>query len=372
MEFPRAAAAHAPGDFLGDLATRLEARARPGPAPEAPALLWYAPSALDAEARRVLAGLPGAERVSAGGLACRSVAPRELAERAGPHPALRCLAAALGAALAPPPRALVMGILNVTPDSFSDGGEFLATERALERGRALRDEGADWLDVGGESTRPGAEPVAPEVELERVVPVLRTLAREGRAVLSVDTTKAEVARAALEAGARIVNDVSAGRNDPALLPLVAAHGAGLVLMHAQGTPRDMQRDPRYADVVREVAAHLRARARAAWEAGVAPERIVLDPGFGFGKRPADNLALLRALPELRALGFPLCVGLSRKSFLGHLSGQQEPARRGPETLAATALAAAAGAAVHRVHEVATTRAALAIAGALAADTGTAR
>jgi dihydropteroate synthase len=217
--------------------------------------------------------------------------------------------------------------------------------------------------VGGESTRPGAEPVPAEVERERVLPVIAAL-REARARLSVDTTKAGVAQAALEAGAEAVNDVSAGRNDPAMLPLVAEHGAALILMHAQGTPRTMQTAPRYQDVVREVAAHLRERARAAWQAGVEPARIALDPGFGFGKLLEHNLELMRALPELRSLGFPLCVGLSRKSFLGRLTGLEEPRERDEATRAATALAAYLGAELHRVHTVRSVRSALAIARAL--------
>ena len=381
MELPRALAAAEPAHFLGELATRLEARARPatGGDPRLPAALWCAPAALDERAREQLAGLRGAELVpDAGGLARLTVTASGLHALAPAHPALACLAATLAAALEPPPRPLVMGILNVTPDSFSDGGRFLAQAQALEHGRALLAAGADWIDVGGESTRPGAEPVPLAQELERVVPVVRVLAREERARVSIDTTTAAVARAALEAGARLVNDVSGGRNDPEMLPLVAEHGAGLILMHAQGSPREMQRTPRYDDVVREVAAHLRARARAAWQAGVEPGRILLDPGFGFGKRLEDNLALLRALPELRSLGFPLCVGLSRKSFLGRLSGQDDPARRASESVAATALAAAGGAALHRVHEVGPTRAALAIASAgpcevaLPADTGRSR
>ena len=367
MEFPRAQAAVAPADYLGDLATRLEARARScsNRDPDAPARLVFGPAALDAQALERLPRIRGAElRREEHGLARLTVVPARLKAEAKENGGLRCLSAAIDAALAAPPPPIVMGILNVTPDSFSDGGRFLETDQAIEHGRALVAAGADWIDVGGESTRPGAEPVALEAELERIVPVVRALAADGRCVISIDTTKAEVARAALAAGATVVNDVSAGRNDPALLPLVADRGAGLVLMHAQGSPSDMQRDPRYGDVVREVTAHLRARARAAWQAGVAPERIALDPGFGFGKRLEDNLALLDALPELRSLGFPLCVGVSRKSFLGRLSGEGEPARRLSETLAATALAAAAGAVIHRVHEVGPVRAALAIAGAL--------
>ncbi|MEQ1894415.1 MAG: dihydropteroate synthase, partial [Planctomycetota bacterium] len=218
------------------------------------------------------------------------------------------------------------------------------------------------LDIGGESTRPGAEPVALEDELARVLPVVEALAPRG--ALSIDTTKARVAAAALAAGARVVNDVSAARLEPEILALVAAHGAGLILMHMRGTPRDMQREPHYDDVVREVTAHLRARAAAAWQAGVALERIALDPGLGFGKDLNHNLALLRALPELTSLGFPLVVGLSRKRFLGALTGEERPERREHATTAGVALAHARGAAWHRVHDVCAARAALAVAAAL--------
>jgi dihydropteroate synthase len=370
MEFPRGLAAGAPEVFLGERAVRLETRARPGARGdrEAGAELLFVPEALEPALLERLRTRWQAEAAPAeGGLARVRVVPARLAGLEGDHPSLACLAAALRAVLAPPPRPIVLGILNVTPDSFSDGGRYLAQERAIEHGRELRAAGADWIDVGGESTRPGAAAVPLELELERILPVVRALAREG--VVSIDTTKAAVARAALEAGATVVNDVSAGRNDARMLPLVAEHRAGLVLMHARGTPRDMQADPRYGDVVRTVAAHLRERARAARDAGVDPARIALDPGFGFGKTVEHNRALLAALPELRALGFPLCVGLSRKSFLGRLSGCAEADQRGAETVAATALAAAAGAALHRVHEPGPIRRALAIASALAADTG---
>jgi dihydropteroate synthase len=262
-----------------------------------------------------------------------------------------------------------MGILNVTPDSFSDGGAFLDPDRAVARGRAMLAEGADLLDVGGESSRPGSQPISAALEIERVLPVIAALARDGRTTVSVDTTKASVARAALEAGASVVNDVSAGRNDPELLSLVAERGAGLILMHMQGTPHDMQRAPRYDDVVREVVGHLRERARAAWQSGVGPERIALDPGLGFGKSLAHNLALMRALPEMRSLGFPLCLGASRKSFLGRLSGEERAERRGSETTAAVALGAFLGAEIHRVHDVGAARAALTVARALASGEG---
>lgn len=353
---------------LGELACALEARARGAPGETGQARLVFAAGVLGASERAFLleAGT-AAEAPTAGGLASLTIEPERLAELARRSPAAHCLLAAHRAATRPRGPARVMGILNVTPDSFSDGGTHLGVAGAVEHGRRLFAEGADIVDVGGESTRPGAEPVPSAVERERVVPVVAALAGQGP--LSVDTTKAEVARAALEAGATIVNDVSAGSRDPELLPVVAKARAGLVLMHLRGQPRDMQRDPRYDDVVREVAAHLRARARAAWRAGVDPARIALDPGIGFGKLLEHNLRLMRALPELRSLGFPLCLGVSRKSFLGRLSGEEQAARRGPETLAAVVLADGLGAEIHRVHEVAPVRAALRVARALAADKG---
>ncbi len=355
--------------LLGELASRLEARLECRGLPPAPpagrARLVFAPQGLTREEHALFAEAPGAELGPAeDGLARLVIAPEVLSALAQNSPAARCLDAALRAATAPPGPARLMGIVNVTPDSFSDGGAWLDGARAIEHGLRLIEEGAELIDVGGESTRPGAAPVSVEVELERVLPVIRALAQDGRAVLSIDTTKSEVARAALDAGASVVNDVSAGRSDARLLPLVAERQAGLILMHMQGTPRTMQDRPSYADVVREVAGALRACAQAAWRAGVEPARIALDPGLGFGKLVEHNLALMRALPELRSLGFPLCVGLSRKSFLGHLSGQTEPARRTHETSAGVALCAYLGAEIHRVHEVAPARAALRVAQAL--------
>lgn len=365
-------------DLLGDFASRLEGRLErralpPGPLGQRVRLV-FARAALGADELALLAH--DAEIAPASdALLCLSIAPASLAELALRSPAARCLAAAVRAATAPPGPARLMGIVNVTPDSFSDGGVWLDDRldgaRAIEQGLRLIEEGAELIDVGGESTRPGAEPIPAELELARVLPVIRALAQDGRAVLSIDTTKSEVARAALDAGATVVNDVSAGLGDARLLPLVAERRAGLILMHMQGTPRTMQAQPRYDDVVREVVCALRARARAAWRAGVEPARIALDPGLGFGKHLEHNLELMRALPELRSLGFPLCVGLSRKGFLGRLSGESEPARRASETSAGVALAAFLGAEIHRVHEVAPARAALRVALALARPAPTA-
>lgn len=247
-----------------------------------------------------------------------------------------------------------MGILNVTPDSFSDGGRWLDADAAVRHGLALVADGADVVDVGGESTRPGAAPVPADEERRRVVPVLSRLARESDVVLSVDTTKAGVAAAALEAGASVVNDVSAGLLDPDLLRVVADAGAGYVVMHMQGEPRTMQVDPRYRDVVDEVATFLVERLDAAREAGVAEGRLWADPGIGFGKTGRHNLELLAALPVLAArVRVPVLVGTSRKSFLGALVGRSggRPDERDDATLATVAWALERGAHGVRVHDV---------------------
>ncbi len=247
---------------------------------------------------------------------------------------------------------LVMGILNVTPDSFSDGGRFASTDAAVAHALAMAAEGADLIDVGGESTRPGSQPVPADVQVARVVPVIAALRRRGSAVtLSVDTTRAAVAEAALDAGADVVNDVSAGRDDPGLLPLVARRRAAVILTHMQGTPATMQDDPRYGDVTREVADFLRERARAAAAAGVDERRVLLDPGIGFGKTAGHNLELLRRLADLAALGRPLVVGTSRKGFIGKVTGVTDPAERLFGTAATVAWSLANGAAVIRVHDV---------------------
>jgi dihydropteroate synthase len=270
-----------------------------------------------------------------------------------------------------------MGILNVTPDSFSDGGAFMESDAAVAHARQLVGEGAHIIDVGGESTRPGAEPVSAERELERVQPVLEGLADSGLtglAQVSIDTCKAEVARAALDAGATLVNDVSALRADPAMAGLIADSGAECCLMHMRGEPRTMQRDVRYTDVVDEVKAFLEERLRFAVGEGIEEERVMLDPGIGFGKTAAHNLELLRRLGELTALGRPVLVGTSRKSFLGRIvadaaprgEGEPEPApvdRRLAGTIATNVLALERGASVFRVHDVAPLRDALATAAA---------
>ena len=244
-----------------------------------------------------------------------------------------------------------MGIVNCTPDSFSDGGQHPDAAAAVAHGQRMATEGATWLDVGGESTRPGAAEVPVDDELARVLPVVRELAAAGHAV-SIDTRKASVAEAALEAGAMMVNDVSAGRHDPAILEVTASAGALYTAMHSRATPADMQRAPRYDDVVAEVREELAdALARAA-AAGIAPDRLVLDPGFGFAKDDGHNLTLLARLDELHDLGAPLLVGLSRKRTLGHVTGRVDPGERLAASVAAVALAVAHGAALVRVHDVA--------------------
>jgi dihydropteroate synthase len=258
---------------------------------------------------------------------------------------------------------LIMGVLNVTPDSFSDGGQFLDADAAVEHGLRLTAEGADILDVGGESTRPGADPVSEDEELRRVVPVIERLASDGRARLSIDTTKVAVARAALDAGASLVNDVSAFRFDPGMAALVAEAGVGCCLMHMLGEPRTMQEDPRYDDVVSEVKAFLEERLAFAVSEGVDEECVWLDPGIGFGKTVEHNLELLRRLDEIVAIGRPVVVGTSRKSFLGKLAGGRDEGERLPGTIATNVLALERGASVFRVHDVAQNADALAVAAA---------
>ena len=254
-----------------------------------------------------------------------------------------------------------MGVVNVTPDSFSDGGLYLDADAAVGHGEQLAGEGADILDVGGESTRPGSEGVPAEEELRRVVPVVKRLASGCR--VSIDTTKAEVARAALKAGASIVNDVSAFRFDPELAGVVADAGVDCCLMHMLGEPRTMQEDPRYEDVVDDVKAFLEERLAFAVGEGVAEERIWLDPGIGFGKTADHNLELLRRLDEIAAIGRPVVVGTSRKSFLGKLTGGRPEGERLPGTIATNVIALERGASVFRVHDVAQVRDALLVAAA---------
>src|SRR5438128_7704970 len=246
---------------------------------------------------------------------------------------------------------LIMGVLNVTPDSFSDGGKFLTTEKAVEHGMQMAAEGADLIDVGGESTRPGAEPVAAEEELHRVIPVIEKLRPKIHIPISIDTSKAQVARAAIEVGASIVNDVTGGRGDEQMLPLVAEKKSAFILMHMQGTPRTMQIQPRYTDVVAEISEFFRQQYARAIGLNIDPMAIAFDPGFGFGKTLEHNLELLARLERLRAHDRPLVVGVSRKSFLGKLVGLPKISDRLVPGVALTSLLRARGADVFRVHDV---------------------
>jgi dihydropteroate synthase len=261
----------------------------------------------------------------------------------------------------PVPDPVIMGVVNVTPDSFSDGGEWLDPAAAIAHGHALVAQGAAILDIGGESTRPGAEPVSEAEELRRVLPVLDGLAGAG-ARLSIDTSKAAVAAAALDAGASIVNDVTALRGDPQMAALVAQRGCEVCLMHMLGEPRTMQRDPRYGDVVDDVREFLEQRLEHATAAGIARERVWLDPGIGFGKTIDHNLELLARLDEIVAIGRPVVVGTSRKSFLGKITGRG-PGERIAGTIATNVLALTRGASVFRVHDVAEAHDALLVAAA---------
>mgnify|MGYP001217333966 CR=1 FL=1 len=290
---------------------------------------------------------------SQGLVAARDLPGDLLARLTAPRPALT------GVSL---DRPRLMGILNVTPDSFSDGGRFLAPEDALARARAMAADGADILDIGGESTRPGSADVDAETEIARTEPLIAALRAGGFATpLSIDTRKAAVARAALDAGADWVNDVAALTYDPGLAPFVAARQVPVCLMHAQGTPATMQADPRYDDVLLDVYDWLAARVAAAEAAGIARERIVIDPGIGFGKTAAHNLSLLRGLSLFHGLGLPILLGASRKRFIGTYAGGAAEARadlRGPGTLAVTLAGLAQGVQIHRVHDTFETRQAL--------------
>jgi dihydropteroate synthase len=265
-------------------------------------------------------------------------------------------------------RARVMGILNVTPDSFSDGGDFATREAALRHARQMVADGADLIDVGGESTRPGAPPVSVAEELDRVIPVIEALAGQLAVPVSVDTSKPEVMRAAVAAGAGLINDVAALRR-PGALAAAAALRVPVCLMHMQGEPGTMQQDPAYGDVVAEVAAFLAGRLAACEAAGIPRERLLVDPGFGFGKTLAHNLALLRGLPRLAELGAPVLVGLSRKSMIGALLGDVPAGQRLHGSVAAAVLAVERGAAIVRVHDVGPTVQALRVVAAVGGDAG---
>jgi dihydropteroate synthase len=246
---------------------------------------------------------------------------------------------------------LIMGVLNVTPDSFSDGGEFLAADKATERGVQMAAEGAHIIDIGGESTRPGSEPVPVDEELRRVIPVIENLRRKLDVPVSIDTSKAEVARAAIKAGASIVNDITGGRGDDQMLPIVAETKSALIIMHMQGTPRTMQIEPRYMDVVAEISEFFRQQYACAIGLNIDPMAIAFDPGIGFGKTLQHNLELLAQLDQLRVHDRALVVGVSRKSLLGRLIGSPEISDRLAPGLALTSLLRARGADVFRVHDV---------------------
>jgi dihydropteroate synthase len=249
----------------------------------------------------------------------------------------------------------IMGILNVTPDSFSDGGRFRTIDAAVEAGRRLIDEGADILDIGGESTRPGAQPVPEEVELQRVLPVIAALSADSRVRLSIDTMKPRVAEAALQTGATLINDVT-GLRDPGMARVAATHGAGVVIMHMRGTPQTMHEQAHYSDLMGEIKAELGHRVQMARDAGI--REIIVDPGIGFAKSPAQSCEVLRRLRELEEMGCPILIGPSRKSFLGALAGMEETHSRLEGTLAAAVIGALNGASMVRVHDVLACRKAL--------------
>jgi dihydropteroate synthase len=263
------------------------------------------------------------------------------------------------------PGPVVVGILNVTPDSFSDGGDFFDPEAAAQHAASMLDEGAGMLDVGGESTRPGSDPVSQQEEMKRVIPVIGgILAARPEAVISVDTYRSGTATATLEAGARLVNDVTALRGDPRMASVVGEAGCPVILMHMQGEPKTMQKEPHYEDVVREVRDFLAERAEYAVDAGVRPENIIVDPGIGFGKNLEHNLDLLHNLDAIVDLGFPVLIGASRKRFIERITGVQEARDRVSGTVATTVLAYERGATFFRVHDVCANREALAVAEAV--------
>lgn len=261
---------------------------------------------------------------------------------------------------------LIMGILNVTPDSFSDGGRFSGRDQALAHALKMVEQGVDIIDVGGESTRPGADRVSSEEQLGRVLPVIALL-RQGlpeRCAISIDTTQSQVARAALEAGAHIINDVSAGRDDAEMLALAVEYNAPIVLMHMQGTPKTMQQAPYYQDVVEEVLAFLWERIAAAEQAGIPSENIIIDPGIGFGKRKYDNLKLMADLERFVETGYAVLLGASRKRFMGSICGETEPSELMAATVVTTVLGVMAGVRIFRVHDVKENRQAIDVAHAI--------
>lgn len=342
---------------FGDLALRLAAQEISGIQPKWGFGPFVDVSCLDeafsdqdrAALRPLLRSMPPHEVLISGGRDA-------LVERPASALLKACLLAATDNAAAVPERPRILGVVNVTPDSFSDGGAHFDPQRAIEHGLALVREGADFLDVGGESTRPGAEPVSETEELRRVFPVVCGLAERTNVPISIDTMKSNVAAECLAAGASIVNDVSAGRADPELLGVAARFGAGCIVMHMLGAPRDMQQAPRYANVTREVTEFLRGRCRAALEAGVERSKLWIDPGIGFGKTLDHNRTLITQLSELRSLGLPVVLGVSRKSFIAALEEREGAPRSQPHdriggTLAALTIGVQKGAEILRVHDV---------------------
>ncbi len=248
-------------------------------------------------------------------------------------------------------KTLIMGILNITPDSFSDGGRFATTDTAVAHGLKMFEEGADIIDIGGESTRPGSDAVSQAEELKRVMPVIERLAGREGVVLSIDTYKAEVARRALDSGVHIVNDISGLRFDPDMAWVVAESGASVILMHIKGTPKNMQRNPVYGNLIEEIKTYLEESVKVAEDAGIAPEKILIDPGIGFGKSYEDNLEIIARLSEFRELGKAVLIGPSRKAFIGKILGDLPPEDRMEGTAAAVAISIMNGADIVRVHDV---------------------
>lgn len=259
---------------------------------------------------------------------------------------------------------LLMGILNVTPDSFSDGGRYIQTASALQQALTMQMEGAEIIDIGGESTRPGSEPVAPECQIQRVLPIIRAIREQSDMLISIDTCASQVAAAALAAGANLINDVSGGRNDPAILDVAASMGVPIILMHSRETPKTMQDAPYYHHVVREVTSELTVRINAALAVGIRKENIIIDPGIGFAKRKQDNLDLLAHLEQIVNLGFPVLLGTSRKRFMGSICALETPSDLVTATAVTTALGVMAGVRLFRVHDVKENRQALDIAWAI--------
>jgi dihydropteroate synthase len=259
---------------------------------------------------------------------------------------------------------LLMGILNITPDSFSDGGQYTQTDNALRQALTMQAEGADIIDIGGESTRPGSEPVTPECQIQRVLPIITAIREQTDILISIDTSSSQVANAALTAGATIINDVSGGRHDPAILNIAASASVPIILMHSRETPKTMQDAPYYHQVVQEVTNELKERINAALSAGVPKENIIIDPGIGFAKRKQDNLDLLAHLEHIVALGFPVLLGTSRKRFMGSICTRETPSDLVTATAVTTALGVMAGVRLFRVHDVKENRQALDIAWAI--------